>query len=414
MGVSAAAAGIPGERVSQIEPMSEKKLHFFISAGEASGDLHGGDLVGELLRQAPHGASVSFLGGDNMAREVGHAPLVHYSEMAYMGFAEVLRHLPSIARILKKAKEEITASRPDALILIDYPSFNLKLARHAKSLGIPVFYYISPKVWAWKEWRVKDMRRLCDKILSILPFETDYFRDRQLDVEYVGNPSVAEVERKRAAMPSRAEMNLRYGLDPNRPLLALIPGSRRGEIRVNLPIMVEAAQKFPQLQPVVAAAPSLPLEFYRCGLDIPRLAHIPVIPNATFPLMAHAEAAFVTSGTATLECALLETPQVVCYRSSGKKWFYNLMSHVLKCPHISLPNLIANGLDGQRFANEVVPELLMHHCNPEELAVALARILPGQPGREQMLRGYGRMKSCLTTSDAPARAASVILSSIAR
>lgn len=347
-----------------------------------------------------------------MAREAGHAPLVHYNEMAYMGFAEVIRHLPSITRILKKAKEEISAIRPDALILIDYPSFNLKLAAHAKSLGIPVFYYISPKVWAWKEWRVKDMRRYCDKILSILPFETEYFRDKHLDVEYVGNPSVAEVEQKTASMPTRAEMNLRYGLDPNRPLLALIPGSRRGEIRGNLPIMVEAALRFPSLQPVVAAAPSLPTEFYR-SLDIPRLAHIPVVHNATFPLMAHAEVAFVTSGTATLECALLETPQVVCYRSSGKKWFYNLMSHVLKCPHISLPNLIANGLNGQRFANEVVPELLMHHCNPDELADHLGRLLPGQPGREAMLRGYARMKSRLTTSDAPRRAAQIILSSLA-
>ena len=147
-----------------------------------------------------------------MARETGRPPLVHYSEMAYMGFAEVLRHLPSIARILRQAKEAITATRPDALILIDYPSFNLKLARHAKTLGIPVFFYISPKVWAWKEWRVKEMRRYCDKILSILPFEVSYFSGKGLDVEYVGNPSVAEVERKKGSMPSRAEFNLLHGL----------------------------------------------------------------------------------------------------------------------------------------------------------------------------------------------------------
>jgi lipid-A-disaccharide synthase len=332
--------------------------------------------------------------------------------MAYMGFAEVLRHLPTIAQILNKAREAINRERPDALILIDYPSFNLKLAKYAKTvLGIPVFYYISPKVWAWKEYRVKEMRRYCDKVLSILPFEVDYFRDKQLDVEYVGNPSVAEVERKKANMMSRGEMNMRFGLDGNRPLLALIPGSRKGEIRGNLPFMVETALNFPQLQPVVAAAPSMPISFYR-ELQIPKLNHIPIIENATFELMAHSEVALVTSGTATLECALLETPQVVCYRSSGKKWFYNLMSHVLKCPHISLPNLIANGLRGERYANEVVPELLMHHCNTAEMTAHLSNLLPGKPGREQMLNGYRRMKSQLTASSAPARAAASILASL--
>lgn len=390
--------------------MNHKNLRFFISAGEASGDLHGADLVAELIRQSP-GAEITFLGGDLMAKEAGHAPLVHYSEMAYMGFAEVLRHLPTIAAILNKAKEAISETRPDALVLIDYPSFNLKLARHAKELGIPVFFYISPKVWAWKEWRVKEMRRYCDKILSILPFEVDYFRDKGLEVEYVGNPSVAEVERKRESMPTRTEFNLFNGLDPNRPLLALVPGSRRGEIKGNLPIMVEAALRFPSLQPVVAAAPSIPMEFYR-SLKIPCLEHIPVIADATFPLMAHSSVAFVTSGTATLECALLGTPQVVCYRSSGSKLFYNLMSHVLKCPHVTLPNLIANGLNGERYANEIVPELLMHHCNPDELSEQLRRILPGNPGREKMLAGYERMKSKLTVADAPAKAASVILAGL--
>lgn len=387
-------------------------MKFFISAGEASGDLHGADLVGALAKEAP-GARITFLGGDLMAREAGHAPLVHYSEMAYMGFAEVLRHLPSITRILRRAREEITSTRPDALILVDYPSFNLKLARHAKSMGIPVFFYISPKVWAWKEWRVKEMRRYCDKILSILPFEVSYFRGKGLDVEYVGNPSVAEVGRKLRQIPTRGEFNLLHGLDPNRPLLALVPGSRKGEIKDNLPVMVEAALRFPRLQPVVAAAPSVPLEFYR-SLAIPGLPHMPVVTGATFELMAMSTAALVTSGTATLECALLGTPQVACYRSSGSRLFYNLMSHVLKCPHVTLPNLIANGLDGERYANEVIPELLMHHCNPGEVSQALAGILPGQPGREKMLQGYDRMRSRLSQADAPARAARIILESVSR
>lgn len=175
--------------------------------------------------------------------------------------------------------------------------------------------------------------------------------------------------------------------------------------------MVEAALRFPSLQPVIAAAPSIPMEFYR-SLEIPCLEHIPVIADATFPLMAHSTVAFVTSGTATLECALLGTPQVVCYRSSGSKLFYNLMSHVLKCPHVTLPNLIANGLNGERYANEIVPELLMHHCNPDELSERLRRILPGNPGREKMMAGYERMKSKLTVADAPAKAASVILAGL--
>lgn len=415
--------------------MPNDSLRFFISAGEASGDLHGADLVEQLLVQtepAAHGAPLSyggnapgtkitfhggvkitFLGGDKMAAAAGHAPLIHYRDMAYMGFAEVIRHLPAIGRNLKTAKEAIERERPDAVILIDYPSFNLKLAKLAKNLGIPVFWYISPKVWAWKEHRIKAMRRYCDLILSILPFEVDYFRNKDLPVEYVGNPSLAEVDRKLADLPSRAEFNLRYGLDPNPPILALVPGSRKGEIRGNLPIMVETALNFPELQPVIAGAPGIDVDFYR-SLDIPKLRHIPIIFDATFPLMAHAEVALVTSGTATLECALMGTPQIVCYRSSGSRIFYNIMSHLIKCPHVSLPNLIANGLRGQRFANEVVPELLMHHCNSVEMTAALRNILPGTSGRENMLEGYRRMRASLSDSDAPARAASLIMGHIVK
>lgn len=384
--------------------------HFFISAGEASGDIHAAALIAELRRHTP-GAEFRFLGGDLMAAEAGHAPLIHYREMAYMGFAEVLRHLPDVSRNLRTATAAITEGHPDAVILVDYPSFNLRLARHAHALGIPVYYFIAPKVWAWKEHRVKALRRYCRKVLSILPFEQEYFRRKQLDAVYVGNPSVEEVKRKMSRMPTRAEMNLRFGLDPNRPLLAIVPGSRRGEIRGNLPFMVGAALNFPSLQPVVAGAPGIEPEFYN-SLGIPGLAHMPVIFDATFPLMAHAEAALVTSGTATLECALLNTPQVVCYRSSGSKIMYNLMGHLLNCPHVSLPNLIANGLDGERRANEIVPELLMHQCDTPVITRELARILPGQPGREKMMEGYARMKAKLTDDKAPERAAELILSDL--
>ena len=369
---------------------SAKPLRFFVSAGEASGDLHASGLITRLREQAPQ-SQFTFLGGDLMAAAAGCAPLIHYRDMAYMGIAEVLRHLPEIARNMRVAKEAIEKERPDALILIDYPSFNLKLARHARKLGIPVYYYIAPKVWAWKEWRIKEMRRVCTKILSILPFEEEYFRRHNLDVEYVGNPSVEEIESRRQNIPSRAEFTLRHGLDGNRPFLALVPGSRKGEIRGNLPYMVEAALRFPRYQPVISVAPGITREFIR-SLDIPHIGDIPLVENTTFDLMVHSEAALVTSGTATLECALLGTPQVVLYRSAGSKFLYGVMSHVLKCPHISLPNLIANGLFGVRYANEVVPELLMHQVNTNNVARHLEAILPGSPGREAQLEGYRRMR----------------------
>lgn len=396
---------------------NDHPLKIFISAGEASGDLHGADLTRQLIAAAKadgRDASITFLGGDMMAEAVGHQPLIHYRDMAYMGFAQVLRHLPDVKRNLYTARRAILDTRPDALVLIDYPSFNLRLAKLAKSLGIKVFWYISPKVWAWKEHRIKAMRQYCDLILSILPFEVDYFSDKRLNVKYVGNPSVEEVDRRLATLPSRAELNLRYGLDPNRPLLTLVPGSRKGEIKGNLPLMVDAALRFPHLQPVVAAAPGIDREFYNT-LGIKALRHMPVIAGDTFTLMAHSDAALVTSGTATLECALVGTPQVVCYRSSGSRIFYNIMSRVLKCPHISLPNLIANGLRGERFANEVVPELLLHHCNSDEISAALAAIVTPlgaggaslSPGRQKMLDGYRRMRANLSAPTGTATSSSL-------
>lgn len=369
-------------------------MKIFISAGEASGDLHGGALVEELIKQRP-GIGIEFLGGDEMARAAGHGPLIHYREMAYMGFAEVLRNLGKVLGNLKRAKVAITKSRPDALILIDYPSFNLKLAKHARELGIPVYYYISPKVWAWKEWRVKDIRRYCRKVLSILPFEVEFFKGHGMEVEYVGNPSVEEVERKEGNLPAKEDFLKRWELDDDRPLLALVPGSRMGEIRNNLPVMDEVARRFPQFQPVIAGAPAIELGVYG------QYSSFPVVSDSTFELVRNSVCALVTSGTATLETALLGTPQVVCYRGSGSRIFYNVMKRVLKCPFVSLPNLIAGRV--------VVPEMLMHLCNADSVAARLAEIVPGAPGRDEMLRGYARMRGRLGTSTAAATAARSIL-----
>lgn len=374
-------------------------MKYFISAGEASGDLHGAPLITALKGGATH-AQMVFLGGDEMARAAGHMPLIHYRDMAFMGFSEVLRHLGKVMGNLKRAKEAVARERPDALVLIDYPSFNLKLAAFAHRLGIPVYYYISPKVWAWKEWRVKDMRRYCRKVLSILPFEVDYFKGKGLEVEYVGNPSVEEVDAREASLPPREEFLHRWGLPSGKPLLAIVPGSRVGEIRNNLPVMDAVALRFPQFTAVIAGAPGIDADLYA------RFSSLPVVGDATFELVRNSDVALVTSGTATLETALLGTPQVVCYRSNGSKFSRKVMERFIKCPFVSLPNLIAG--------REIVKELLLDRCTEAAVAAELAAIVPGTHGRDEMLRGYARMRGILGHSDAARNAARTILSDLSR
>lgn len=368
-------------------------MHYFLSAGEPSGDLHASVLIDELKKKDAE-ATFTFLGGDLMARAAGHAPVIHYSRMAFMGFSEVLRNLKTIGENFKMAKASLKGSGAEALILVDYPSFNMKLAKYAKELGIPVFYYISPKVWAWKEWRVKGLRRYVDHILSILPFEVEYFKDKNVRVTYVGNPSKEEMELKLAHAGTKADFIARHALDPDRQLLALVPGSRRGEIRNNLPIMDAVARRKPSLQPVIAAAPGIPPEFYA------RYSSFPRIEGDTFRLMHFSEAALVTSGTATLECAIAGTPQVVCYRANGSKLSYNIMKHLIKAPFVSLPNLIA--------AREVIPEMLVHLCTVDSVDAKLKAILEGMPGREKQLEGYRIMMSRLGEGKAASGAAVII------
>ena len=372
-------------------------MKYFISAGEGSGDLHGGPLI-EALKECDENAEFVFLGGDCMAKASGHAPLIHYRDMAFMGFSEVLRHLGKVLGNLKTAREAVARERPDALVLIDYPSFNLKLAAFAHGLGIPVYYYISPKVWAWKEWRIKDMRRYCRKVLSILPFEVGYFKGKGMEVEYVGNPSVEEVDAREASLPPRGEFLARWNLPADKPLLALVPGSRVGEIRNNLPVMDAVARRFPQFTAVIAGAPGIDASIYS------GFSSFPVVGNATFELLRNSANALVTSGTATLETALLGTPQVVCYRSNGSRLSRKVLERFIKCPFVSLPNLIAG--------REIVRELLLDRCNEEAVAAELAAILPGAPCRDEMLRGYARMRGILGTSDAARTAACAILTNL--
>ena len=375
-------------------------MKYFISAGEASGDLHASHLI-KALRDADAEASFAFLGGDLMREAAGCDPVIHYRHMAYMGFSEVLRHLRQILGNFRRARQALEQSHPDALILVDYPSFNLRLAKAARRMGIPVYYYISPKVWAWKEHRVSDIRRLVERVYCILPFEVDFYRSRHdMDVTYVGNPSREEVDARLASLPAKGDFMLRHGLVAEKPLVALVPGSRRGEIRNNLPVMLAAAARFDGCQMAVAVAPGVERSFY----EEYAAAGVVFVEGDTLALMAMADAALVTSGTATLECALAGTPQVVCYRANGSRLSYAVMSRILKVDYVSLPNLIAG--------RGIIPEMLLHRCNPDAVARELGRILPGGEGRAAQLAGYDEMRRRLGVSDAAAVTAASIVASL--
>lgn len=367
-------------------------------AGEASGDLHASRLIDALRKNDPQ-AQFRFFGGDLMAAKAGTAPDLHYDRLNVMGFSEVIRHLPSLFRNLRRAKEILLGWQPDVLILVDFPGFNLKLARFAHSHGIRVDYYISPKIWAWKEWRIKSIRRYVSHLYSILPFEVDFYRRRGYDrITYVGNPSVEEIDYAMGHIAPLKHFLERQGITDPRPIIALLPGSRRGEIRNNLPLMIEAAKRYPEFQYVVAAAPAIPEIFYREVAQDPGLK---VAFGATPTLVKYSRAALVTSGTATLETALVGTPQVVCYRANGKKWSYKVMEKLLKVKYVSLPNLIAG--------NSIVPELLVHKCTVPAITRELTSLLQPSPRREWQLNGYRLMRRRLGTSVAAQYAAELII-----
>ncbi len=367
-------------------------MKYMLIAGEASGDLHASRLISALRKDDPE-AEFRFFGGDLMAAAAGVAPDLHYDRLNVMGFSEVLRHLPEIFKNLRRAKELLDTYRPDRLILVDFPGFNLKLARHAARRGVRVDYYISPKIWAWKEWRIKSIRHYVTHIYSILPFEVDFYRKRDYPhVSYVGNPSVEEIDHAMGHIAPLRHFLERQGITDPRPIIALLPGSRRGEIRNNLPLMIEAAKRYPEFQYVVAAAPAMPEIFYREVAQDPGLK---VAFGATPTLVKYAKAALVTSGTATLETALVGTPQVVCYRANGRKISYQIMEKLLKVKYVSLPNLIVG--------NQIVPELLVHKCTVANICRELS------PRRDWQLSGYRMMRRKLGTSVAPEYAAELII-----
>lgn len=373
-------------------------MKYMIIAGEASGDLHGSRLIRSLRAHDPQ-ADFRFFGGDLMAAEARRQPELHYSEMNVMGFSEVIRKLPSLLRHFSMARKLLLDYRPDSLILVDYPSFNLKLAKVAWKAGIRTDYFISPKVWAWKEYRVRSMKKYIDAVYSILPFEIPFFESHDFHrAVYVGNPSVQEVDEALAHIPPFKHFMERQGLDPNdRNVIALLPGSRLGEIRNNLPLMIEAAKRFPDYRYVVAATPTIPERFYRMVAQDPGLK---VIFGSTDVLLKYATAAVATSGTVTLEAALMATPQVVCYRANGRKLSYKIMEKLLKVKYVSLPNLIVN--------NQIVPELLLHNCTVDSIAMNLAPLLTGSPQRDWQLSGYKALRRKLGTSVASDYAAELI------
>jgi len=373
-------------------------MNYFFIAGEASGDLHASHLIASI-KQLDHDAQFRFLGGDLMAAQARTSPIIHYRDMAYMGFLDVARHLDKILSFLGTARRAIDDWRPDAVVLVDYPSFNLKVARYAHNLGIKVHYFISPKVWVWKQWRVKDIRRYVDQMYCILPFEPEWYRQHGYQATYVGNPTVQEINEALATMPTRDEFLNRYAL-PQRPIIALVPGSRVREINDNLPLMLQAARRHTDYQPVVAAAPAIDDALYS-KIIASQGDDVPVLRDATFALVHHARAALVTSGTATLETALLGTPQVACYRFNGSRWTYKFYSRLLHGKYVTLPNLIAD--------QPIIPELLMHLCTVDSIDQHLSQLLPDSATRNNMLDGYRLMREQLGDKVCTASAASLIV-----
>ncbi len=382
-------------------------MKYFLIVGEASGDLHAAHLMQEL-RQADPQAEFFFYGGDEM-KQAGGTLLQHYKATAYMGFIPVLTHLPAILRHMRDCKRHLCAIRPDVVILVDYPGFNLKMADYAHNrLHIPVFYYISPKIWAWKEHRIKLIRRDVDELFSILPFEKSFFEDKHhFPIHYVGNPTVDEVEafRRQYAGSTDGFRSCR-SLSPGQPLIALLAGSRVQEVRDNLRRMCLAAAPYVAqgYRLVVAGAPSLSHDTYeRILATLPGelREQVYVVHGETYPLLARAEAALVTSGTATLETALFNVPQVVCYYTSFGRAVSWLRRLLLKVPYVSLVNLICR--------EEVVPELVADGMTVDNVRRHLGDILPGGVRRAPMLDGYARMRTLLGGEGASRRAARLMV-----
>ena len=384
-------------------------MKYYLIVGEASGDLHASHLMRSLQKEDPE-AEFRFFGGDLMTA-VGGTRVKHYKERAYMGFVPVLLHLRTIFKNMSLCKKDILAWQPDAVIFVDYPGFNLKIAKYLRKVGRKtsdnapkvgkLFYYISPKIWAWKEYRIKNIKRDVDELFSILPFEVPFFEQKHhYPIHYVGNPTADEV---RDFLEERGERREEKDYSPvqngNKPVIALLAGSRKQEIKDNLPAMLEAVKSFPDYQCVVAGAPGIEDTYYETFI---KDTSVEIVHDETYNLLSWSTAALVTSGTATLETALFNVPQVVCYKTPVPHLIRFAFNHIIKCKYISLVNLIAD--------REVVQELLADRFSVKNIREELHNILPGSPGRDVMLSGYRDVANALGTTSAPDNTAKLMVS----
>lgn len=373
-------------------------MKYYLIVGEASGDLHASRLM-RSLKKVDEFAEFRFFGGDLMAAE-GGTRVKHYKELAYMGFVPVLLHLGTIFSNMKMCKDDIVKWKPDVVILVDYPGFNLNIAKFLKKkTNIPAYYYISPKIWAWKEWRIRSIRRDIAEMFSILPFEVPFYEKKHhYPIHYVGNPTAQEVNEFRAGYQQPfEEFCTENQLDIHRPILALLAGSRLQEIKDNLPAMIEVAERFEDFQMVLAGAPSIEDKYYE---QFVKGTPVKMVRNKTYQLLSHSTAALVTSGTATLETALFNVPQVVCYETPLPRLVRFAFDHIMSCKYISLVNLIAD--------KEVVQEMFADRFKVDTIADQLYQLLPGKEGRERMLAEYQVVRERLGNQMAPDEAATIM------
>lgn len=373
-------------------------MKYYLIVGEASGDLHASRLM-RSLKKVDEFAEFRFFGGDLMAAE-GGTRVKHYKELAYMGFVPVLLHLGTIFSNMKMCKDDIVKWKPDVVILVDYPGFNLNIAKFLKkNTNIPTYYYISPKIWAWKEWRIRSIRRDIAEMFSILPFEVPFYEKKHhYPIHYVGNPTAQEVNEFRVGYQQPfEEFCTENQLDIHRPILALLAGSRLQEIKDNLPAMIEVAERFEDFQMVLAGAPSIEDKYYE---QFVKGTPVKMVHNKTYQLLSHSTAALVTSGTATLETALFNVPQVVCYETPLPRLVRFAFDHIMSCKYISLVNLIAD--------KEVVQEMFADRFKIDAIADQLYQLLPGKEGRERMLAEYQVVRERLGSQMAPDEAATIM------
>ena len=370
-------------------------MKYYIIAGEASGDLHGANLIASLKKKDTR-AKIRAWGG-NLMKKQGATLVKHYRDLAFMGFVEVLLHLRTILKNLSFCKKDILKYKPDAIILIDYPGFNLKIAKFAHKHNIKVYYYISPQVWAWKKRRVYTIKEVVDKMLVILPFEKDFYDDYRVDAHFVGHPLLDELSKVRYI--NRSNFARQNKLDPKKEIIALLPGSRKQEVTRMLGIMMKVMDKFPEYQFVIGCAPSLPESFYR---ELVGNENVHLVFNKTYQLLQVASAALVTSGTATLETALFYVPEVVCYK--GNKISYLIAKNLVKVKYISLVNLIMD--------KPVLKELIQNDLTPKNIEDELNDLLTNHKKQRQLLEDYEDLRCKLGNAGASNNAATIIVNDL--